>query len=385
MALSSTSAWRAPRSLQRRVSRRLFFYVLRDFLFVLGCCIAGFLILFLFASMFEDLEGLLRRDAPASAIINYFLLLQPANLVRVLPMSLMLATAYILGDLCRHNEMTAMQASGISLPQGALPLLLFALLLTPLHAWLAEWVAPQSTAAARDLQQALKAAADRDLPAPKAYLAFRNRADRRDWLFQGYSPGGVSTGVVVTQFRSDGTMDWELRARQASFTQNAWEFTDVLRVHFDDRGEFYASAPEVLPTLRALPLREDPRRLAFVAKTKVIETLSAPALWSLLTDPHGTLTASTLAALKTHLIFRLTFPLSCVLAVLLGLPMAITNERGAAMKGVIVAAGLMVAFHLSAEIFQVLGTSLLLPPLIAGAAPCLAFTLWGVYSLIRRF
>ena len=97
----------------------------------LVCCLLGFTALFLFNSVFDDIPDFLRRPATAAGgpsweVPLYFVLTQPANLLNVLPMSVLLAGSFLISLMGKHHELVAVRAAGISLTRMALPIWLVA-------------------------------------------------------------------------------------------------------------------------------------------------------------------------------------------------------------------------------------------------------------------
>ena len=82
--------------------------------------------------------------------------------------------------------------------------------------------------------------------------------------------------------------------------------------------------------------------------------------------------------------FRLAFPWACLLAVFLGIPLATKNERTGSLLAIITAVVMIVAYIVIAQIFQVLGKNGIIPPLIAGLTPTIAFILCGAGRLLSN-
>lgn len=383
LTLAETDA-SARATARRRFSRKLFTYVLYDFLVILVCCLAAFLVLFLVAELFDDLEDFLRHDAPPLEALKYFLLLQPDHIVTVLPMSLLLATMYRFASLCKDNELTAIRVSGVSILQASLPVLLVALVLTGVQAGIAEFAAPAARQSSRLLKKLLTEPTANTDPAAGACLAYRNGKGRRDWLFRSFSADAASTGVRITQFREDRTLDWELGAASARrLPSGVWLFTAAVRSRFDASGEFMAAPPERHETLE-LQLDEDPGKMSFLFRLGPAEELSLRTSMKVLRQNREKLANSALAVLRTHFVYRLFFPLSCLIAVLIGVPMAVTKERGSAMRSAVNAIGIMALYYVSCQIFLVLGKNQTLPPAVAGSLPTLFFLAWGAVLALRK-
>ena len=174
----------------------------------------------------------------------------------------------------------------------------------------------------------------------------------------------------------------ELSAAEARPTAAGWEFRDVTRWRFDETGSFMTGPPEALPTL-TLDLPERPRQMAFFFRLQPAEEMTSRELWRALAAEEGRLSASTVAILRTHGYYRLSYPLACLLAVLVGIPLAITRQRGSPMRGTILAVTIMALFYVTSQVFLVLGKNQSLPPLVAGVGPCLCFLAAGLY-IVRR-
>ena len=202
-------------------------------------CIVVLLAFFLVAAIFDDLEDLLDAHAPVLDIVRYFALCLPSYLADAIPASLLLTTTFVLARLCRHNEMAALRASGVSILTITLPIWIIAGLCACLQFTVAEWLAPISLHRATAQKEALQGKhSDTDWPAT---IAYRNRHGRRDWLFEDFSPNAASRGVRVSQYREDGTIDWELRAVAAVY-RDAWIFDDAVSRHFSKTPSTSASA-----------------------------------------------------------------------------------------------------------------------------------------------
>ena len=111
---------------KRRLSLTLVRYIAREFTTILMLCIVVMLAFFLVAAIFDDLEDLLDARAPALDIVRYFALCLPSYLADAIPVSLLLTTTFVLARLCRHNEMAALRASGVSILTISLPIWIIA-------------------------------------------------------------------------------------------------------------------------------------------------------------------------------------------------------------------------------------------------------------------
>jgi lipopolysaccharide export system permease protein len=120
-------------------------YLLREFFGVLIPIILAFVTLYLIIDFFDRIDFLLRYDAAPMAALRYFAFKVPLILTQMIPPAVIAALLIALGTLSRHNEVTALRASGVSLAQIASPLLAAAVILSlAVLAW-NETIVPYST------------------------------------------------------------------------------------------------------------------------------------------------------------------------------------------------------------------------------------------------
>jgi lipopolysaccharide export system permease protein len=95
-----------------------------------------FFILFVFVGLyfiidiFSTLSDMLKSNPPITVIVSYYLYMIPLIFLRVGPFALLISTLYVFGDLNKHNEITTMRASGVSMMGICLPVVVLAALLS---------------------------------------------------------------------------------------------------------------------------------------------------------------------------------------------------------------------------------------------------------------
>lgn len=351
---------------------------------VLGCCVGAFISLFLVGALINDVEEFLKHGASAGQMVRYFLYLQPAHLAVILPMSALLASMYTVASLCRHHEFTALSASGVPLTQVVLPILVIALVLSVLQLAINEFGAARFKAAALRVRRNVVDPYGKRARRQDRYLAYRSRAQRRDWLFEDFAAEGVCRQVLVTQFRPDSTVDWELRAETAEHVNGIWVFSGVELARFDAEGLQHLSEPEVHETLRRPDLPERPAAFLYAFRLQPAAGMNIRALLRVLRLRGSALSPATVTVMRTELYRRLFYPAACLVGVLLGAPLAVSRERRSPVRSFVLAAGLMALYHVSSEVLLLMGKAGAVPPLVAGALPSLAFCGWGGWEMVRR-
>jgi len=90
-------------------------YISRKFLFILAFALIAFLSIFIIVDLVERLSDYIDRKVPPVIVASYYFYYVPFAIVLVMPIAMLLASMFSMGQLSKDNELTAMKASGVSL------------------------------------------------------------------------------------------------------------------------------------------------------------------------------------------------------------------------------------------------------------------------------
>src|SRR3989338_3256885 len=105
-------------------------YLLRCYLMPFAYCLAAFLLVMLIYDFSINLEDFIDGKVRLDVILEYFVYSLPMKITDVIPMASLLSVLYCIGQLKKHNEILALQASGVSLARIMVPFLCFGLFLS---------------------------------------------------------------------------------------------------------------------------------------------------------------------------------------------------------------------------------------------------------------
>src|SRR6266702_789272 len=105
------------------IVRTLSRYLLRQHVAPLGFALAALTSLMLINQIAKQLSGLLGKGLPTSVIIEVFVLSMPFIVAVTLPMAVLVAVLHVFTRLAADNEITAMQAGGVSVTRIVAPVL----------------------------------------------------------------------------------------------------------------------------------------------------------------------------------------------------------------------------------------------------------------------
>ena len=177
----------------------------------------------LFFALVRELEDLGKDGYGYLQVFEYLALLVPARVVEFLPLAALLGCIMSLGALAGNSEIIAMQASGVSFSRLLISVLQAGIGLALVSFALSEWVVPDSSTNAREVQSSTV----------KQGAALRSR--QGVWIKDGSRvihigklfPNGFARDVVVYQLDSAGKLESNLHAQRAEPVENGWELQQI--------------------------------------------------------------------------------------------------------------------------------------------------------------
>jgi lipopolysaccharide export system permease protein len=361
-----------------RVARRLFLPVVgrhlgREFLGTFVLTVGAFVAIYVVADFFDRLDGFLRHDAPAGAIIRFFVFKIPLVVTQVTPVAVLVGGLVSLGLLARQNEFVALRACGVSVWQMAAPLLgLAGVIALATFAW-NETIVPYSARRWHTIENV-------EIKKRGSATLFTGR----DVWFHGragfYNVDRVSPrrhtlyGLTVYQVGSDFRPTRVIEAEAAFWTDAHWELSGVRTRSFGRDGVHEVphvppgfALPESLEDFRAVSI--EPEELSYGMLRRQIKDLRR----------KGVDTSESWVDL--HL--KLALPAASLVLMLLAVPLAAAGTRltsFAASAGLGLALGF--GYFVLLAFTRALGQSGALPPALAAwAANGVCAVLGGYYLL----
>lgn len=346
-------------------------YVLVEFLRIFGLCMVGFLLIYVLVDLLDRLQGFLKFHASVGEVCRYLFFKIPLIVTQLIPIATLASVLIALGTMARHNELTALRASGISTVQIATPLFAMAVALSVLIVGWNETVVPYSTERSRYIEiveirnRPLKALLNED----GIWFHGRNgiynieHFDARTGTLVGLTVYDMSPGFVLQRLVEVPTAQWR---------DDRWIVSAASERTFDDKGSVITRT--LTPAEFVLPERpqdfqiieKDPEELNFRRLRHHIHELSRKGI------------DTTESRVDLHL--KLALPLVPLVMVLVGVPLAGRNPRRRPLATSI-GIGLVVGFSywVLLALTISLGHGGAIPPAIA------AWTANGVFALLGAF
>ena len=348
-------------------------YVLSEFWKVLAATALGFPLLVIIIDVSEKLDNYLARDLSPADIVTAYVFGIPDTMFLVLPAAVLFATVFTVGSFTRHSEITAAKASGISFHRFILPIFFGAVAATFVGLALAEIVPPLNARRLELLQEkSARAAAQRS---NFAYAAEEGRVYKI-----GYADvSSRSMQRVEVERRGTGPdfPNYVISAEAGSYRDGeGWMLSNgylhlmpdslsSLSIQFDSlQDKLFTERPE---NLMANP--KAPAEMGFADLGKFITAMER--------------SGADVKKLRVERMLKIAIPVTCVIIMLIGAPLATSTQRGGTAYGVAISLAVTVIFLIMIQLTQAIGAGGLVQPELAAWLPGILFTGIGTYLLIN--
>ena len=363
-------------------------YMMRSFLQPLFFCLIAFCTLWIVMDLLDNMADFQKNRISKGDIALFYLKMVPFIYVTVAPISLLLATVYVLGRMSRTNELISMLGTGKSMGQVLRPIYIVGCYASFLGMAANYHWAPVS---AGNKEQLLEDVSDR---ISQNYLVmgllYRNQEARRSW-FVGTVPSDMMRDrmrrIEVRQEDENGNLEKAWFAKSAAWwadggiwslyhgaevTYKDGKVDSMQRFDFDGTGwsrkdlTGFQETPWILMSGSLSP-----------------NYLGVPDLISYI-RANSSYGSQKLASFWTHLFYRFALPWQCVVVILFSAPLAVVFSRRGLVGGIANAVGLFFVLMFLDNLFLNLGRSGRLPPAFAVWFPHLILGLLGLWLFRRR-
>lgn len=359
-------------------------YVLREFLVPFFYCLTGFISIYILFDLFGSFSRMRNAHISFGDALLYFCAYLAPYFHYIVPAALMLATLYTMWCFCRHSELTAMRASGISFIAIVKPLLAVSIAAAAGVVWVnesfvpakAQWAAQMKTV---QFDQAQFAKADN--------IVFRNGRENRTWNVNSIldADGEHLKDVRVTMDRPNGGARLlSVTAERADYLDGEWWFAGPKVQHYDALGQEIATPT---PELDSLPLRcfaefrETPAD--FMMQNRPWKYNSVRDRFRYLRN-HPTLSAEVRRDYVYDIWAQIMAPLACIIITLFAIPAGISSGRQSVFRGILGALGMYFAFYGFTILLMVAAKSGWFPAVPAAILPAVVFLALGIRAFLKQ-
>ncbi len=359
-------------------------YVLKSFLFWFALLLTGFVLMTHVYTFFDLLSDIVKNHIAMSRVFTYLFFLTPQLIFDSAPISVLVAVLITFGILTKHNEITAMKASGVSLYRLAVPVLAAALLLSASLFAFAHYYVPDANRRQDAIRKEIKGKPVQTYLHPDRHWVFDPgmNNDPRVFYFK-YIDGEQKVMLGPQVFELDASnfrVQKHISAEKARWEpalhtwifENGWSRQDP-----GGRNEKFYNFAGQTATFSEIDERPD----YFLQEVLQDQQMNYQQLAAYIRD----LKRSGIDTITLQVSFYRKFavPLFALVMALISVPFAfLTGNRGA-MAGVGVSFAIAIAYWAIGRLFEQLGDVNLLPAMIAAWSPDVLFAMAGMYFFTR--
>ncbi len=337
-------------------------YLARQIYAATAFVMAGFLALFAFFDLVNELADLGMGDYNLREIVTFVALTVPAHAYELFPVVVLIGTLYVLAQLASNSEYTVMRAAGLSPRDAGRMLVKIGLAFVAATFVLGEWLAPVAEQAAQTLKMRAKSSLiGTEL---KSGLWFK---DERSFInVREARQDHVLTGVRIYEFDADYKLKLARAAERGEYRGGGvWRLFDVAQTRITADGPRVEKLPELDWRTALTP---DLLNVLIVAP----ERMSAFRLYKYTEHLAGNRQKT--ERYEIAMWKKLVYPIATLVMMALALPFAYMHAR-AGLVGVKVFLGIMlgIAFHMLNSLFSHIGLLQNWPPFASAVLPSVAF------------
>jgi len=352
--------------------------VFAEFLKIFLVTALGFPVLVFVIDLVDNLNKYLGRQLTPRAVALSYVYWLPETMFNVLPAAVLFATVFTVGAVTRHSEITAAKASGISFYRFILPIVGGASLATLLGLGIGQ-IAPSWNATRLKLLQETKNTGG-TVRGAFAYAAEGGRVYKAAML----SLDSARLTSVEVERRGRGP-DYPSLLAAAPVARYAAGRGGAPGRWTLERGTLHVLPADTLAlafrfdSLVDRAMTERPRDLMVTPKAP--EDMDYRELGRFIAALERS--GADVNALKVARMLKVAIPVTCVIILLFGAPLATSTQRGGAAFGVGLSLGTTIVFLILIQLTKAVGGKGLIPPELAAWIPSALFGLAGAVLLAR--
>lgn len=295
----------------------------------------------------------------------------PSVFVMTIPMGVLLSTVMTLNGLSLSSEITVMRACGIGLNRIAKPIFIFALVMSFASFIINETIVPVMTKQSTDL--ALYAFGQKNIPEGKENFTFKEvkeGGNLKRLFYVGDCTDGVLHNITVLDASKDNSIQI-LQAKEGKTSPAGWKFQKGAIYTLTDSGKTLDTTlfNDSTFTFGMDLTKEMNRNVAnehnFIQLIRFIIKENRPEL-------------------KVDLYDKIALPLTTIVLVLIGVPLAITPPRVRYNRGFLFSILIIFAYYLIRALSISFGEAGTLIPVLAAFMPNIILTIIGIGLYYRK-
>lgn len=356
-------------------------YMAKGFLAPFSWCMILFIVMAIIIDIFSFIDDIIKFKIPIASLAAFYYYYVPTIFLQVVPMAALLSTVYLLSNLNKNSEITAMKSSGISLWRILTPLLALGFLISTVVFMINDKVNPVFSKTANYIRrEELESHKARETkPKILKNIALYGMGNRIIFARDYDTEKKTLADIIIHQHDTEENLTSKITAQSGAWTGNAWKFNRVIVYKIDNSGRILTE-PQFFEE-KIIPLKERPSDFANMEWRA--DYMSYNELKTYINNFRNA-GARLIRGLLVDLHYKTAFPFTSLIIILIGAPFAIVNTRGGVLIGIGMSIAIGLLYYASIAIFLAFGKAGLLPPIAAAWLGNIGFAVWGIYLVCKR-
>lgn len=354
--------------------RILDLYILQRFVITLLYALMVFILIVIFVDMVGNLAKFIDKDIPYLIIAKYYLFFIPYLFVLVLPVAMLLASLFGIGQMARYNELAAIKSVGISLNRILLPLLFLSILISLLALVFGEIVVPLANHEKSRIKNEYLEPVSKQIKSRITNIYWRDKLDRRIFISYYDSREKTAHKVSIQKYQENQIVE-RLDAVKMIWKDSTWFLVDGYKRLFSGNTE--EAAP--FDTLKDNNIDFKPEQLAQTQKEP--EDMSYGELNNFIKEVKRN--GGDANRWLVDLYIKISFPFASFVMVLFGAPLASNKKSSGVIAGFIISLIISFIYFGFVKFIQTLGHTGTFSPLLSAWLPNGIFFASGIILLFE--
>lgn len=356
-------------------------YIVRGFLGPFLWCLLLFNVMAVIIDIFSFIDNIVKYKIPGASIAAFYVYYLPTIFIQVTPMAVLLSSIFVLSNLNKHNEITAMKSSGISLWRILAPILIVGFIISAVVFIVNDRVIPISSKVSNYIRtEELEKEKHKGGPAKIVKnVAIYGSGNRIIFARTYDTEKKLLNDIIVHEHDAAEKLTSKITAQSGAWTGDGWRFYKVIVYRIDNSGTILGE-PRFYNE-RDIPLKEKPRD--FANREWRSEYMSYRELEKYIVNFRGT-GARFVKNLLVDLHYKIAFPLISFVIILIGAPFAIITTRGGVLIGIGMSIVIGLLYYAFIAIFLAFGKAGMLPPIVSAWLGNVVFAVLGIYLVNKR-
>ena len=363
-------------------------YLLKHFIGPFLFCLFIFVFLYVVIDLFDNLNEMIENKIDLRFLLPYYLNFIPLIIVQMAPIAVLISIMFSLGNFSKHNEIIAMQASGISLLRILTPLIATGFLISVAMFLINDRLVPHAVVNASTIkEEKFEAIKRKKKKGDKVYhnIAFYGGGNKIIYARKYVANKELIAELIIHGQDADQNVASKLTARSASWTNGKWLGEDVMFYNLDPSGRIIGEPvfyEQTVLDLEETPFDFSKRRhqsdfmsFEFMSYAELKEYIRR------LSFEKG----PTIRGLKVALNQKIAFPFVSIIVILIASPFALVHtRRGGVLFGIAVSVGLVLAYYTVMTVSLAMGKAGFIHPAVCAWLSNLIFAFMGLTMIIRH-